>query len=184
MFETTDPYREGAWSHPVQFNAEYIDPDLFWNHDGTTYVATAGTNLQTINLETSTLGKSRRTWNGTTGTFLEGPHLYKKDGYYYLLTAEGGSGLNHFVTIAGSSNVWGLYESYNRNPVLSNRNTLKCFASRRLLQALWPATRIIQPAMSLLILLWSCVGRRIHCLSIASTINFAPKVRDEKVGVT
>lgn len=127
MFKTTDPYRDSAWSDPVQFNAKYIDPDAFWDDDGTAYVATAGTNLQTINLETGALGKSRRIWNGTTGIFLEGPHLYKKDGYYYLMTAEGGSGLNHSVTIARSSKIWGPYESYSRNPVLSNRNTVEYF---------------------------------------------------------
>ena len=53
----------------------------------------------------------------------EGPHIYKKDGWYYLLAAEGGTGLQHMVTIARSRNIDGPFESNPANPVLTNANT-------------------------------------------------------------
>ncbi|EKG11329.1 Glycoside hydrolase family 43 [Macrophomina phaseolina MS6] len=127
IFKSTDPYSDCSWSDPIRYDAKTIDPDIFWDDDGTAYVATAGTNLQTLDTETGVLGEPRVIWNGTTGIYLEGPHLYKKDGYYYLLTAEGGSGLNHSVTMARSTNIWGPYESHPHNPVLTNRNTSAYF---------------------------------------------------------
>ncbi|KAE8369383.1 glycosyl hydrolase [Aspergillus caelatus] len=127
VFKTADPYSDSAWSDPVHYDPISIDPDLFWDDDGVVYVATAGTYLQTIDLKTGTVGQPQQIWNGTTGIFLEGPHLYKKDGYYFLMTAEGGSGMNHSVTIARSRNIWGPYESCPQNPVLTNRNTSEYF---------------------------------------------------------
>lgn len=53
----------------------------------------------------------------------EGPHLYRKDGWYYLLAAEGGTGLGHSVIMARSKNLTGPYESNPANPVLTNANT-------------------------------------------------------------
>ncbi|KAJ6099291.1 hypothetical protein N7467_000826 [Penicillium canescens] len=127
IFNSTNPFSDNAWNVPVQYQAESIDPDLFWDDDGTSYVATAGTNLQTVDVTTGALGEPRRIWNGSTGNFLEGPHLYKKDGFYYLLAAEDGSGLNHSVTIARSKSLWGPYQGYEKNPVLTNRNTSEYF---------------------------------------------------------
>ncbi|CAN9194758.1 hypothetical protein AA0112_g12701 [Alternaria arborescens] len=127
IFKSKDPYNDEAWSDPVRYISDYIDPDLFWDDDGTAYVATSGTYLQTINLETGVFGEPRSIWNGSTGEFLEGPHIYKKDGYYYLLVAEGGSGLNHTVTIARSSDIWGPYEGNPANPILTNVGTSEYF---------------------------------------------------------
>jgi beta-xylosidase len=127
IFKSTDPYDDDAWSEPVRYDAEYIDPDLFWDDDGSAYVASAGTYLQTVNVETGVLGEAKSIWNGTGGGFAEGPHLYKRDGFYYLLTAEGGSGLNHSVVIARSKDILGPYESYRSNPILTNRGTNKYF---------------------------------------------------------
>ena len=49
-------------------------------------------------------------WRGACqGTWAEGPHIYKKDGWYYLLIAEGGTSFNHAVMIAASKNInWSL----------------------------------------------------------------------------
>lgn len=52
----------------------------------------------------------------------EGPHLYKKDGYYYLMNAEGGTGSNHSITISRSRSVWGPYEGNPNNPILTHRH--------------------------------------------------------------
>ncbi|PSN58962.1 hypothetical protein BS50DRAFT_605443 [Corynespora cassiicola Philippines] len=65
IFKTTDPYNDQAWSDPIQYDAKSIDPDLFWDDDGTTYVATAGTYLQIVDLETGTFSEPRQISNGT-----------------------------------------------------------------------------------------------------------------------
>ena len=52
----------------------------------------------------------------------EAPHLYKKDGYYYLIIAEGGTGYTHAVTVARSESITGPYESSKRNPILTHRH--------------------------------------------------------------
>ncbi|KAJ5597989.1 hypothetical protein N7537_008073 [Penicillium hordei] len=127
IFNTTDPFSDDAWTVPIQYNAEFIDPDLFWDDDGAAYVASSGINLQTVDVTTGAMGEPSQIWNGSTGNFLEGPHIYKKDGYYYLLVAEGGSGLNHSVTIARSKDIWGPYQGYENNPVLTNRDTSEYF---------------------------------------------------------
>lgn len=128
VFRTTDPFDEEAWSDPVLFNGTSIDPDLFWDDDGTLYVAQAGIVLQKLDLESGELSQPAVSiWNGTGGASPEGPHLYKKDGFYYLLIAEGGTELNHSITIARSTNIEGPYESYANNPILTNRGTDEYF---------------------------------------------------------
>ncbi|TIA11632.1 hypothetical protein D6C80_07349 [Aureobasidium pullulans] len=128
IFNTTNIYDSSSWSDPVRYDAEYIDPDLFWDSDGTAYVTSAGLNLQRVDLTTAELSSPVNIYNGTAGgTFLEGPHMYKKDGYYYILAAEGGSGVNHTVIVARSRNITGPYESYQNNPVLTNRHTNEYF---------------------------------------------------------
>lgn len=61
----------------------------------------------------------------------EGPHIYIKDDWYYLVIAEGGTGLNHMVTAARSRNLTGPYESNPANPMLTAANV-----SRRIHQIL------------------------------------------------
>lgn len=81
-----------------------------------------------VNLETGQLLTEWQTiWNGTGGLAPEGPHIYHRDGYYYLLAAEGGTGLEHMVTMARSKNVNGPFEANPANPVLSNYNTTSLF---------------------------------------------------------
>ncbi|MGI6231707.1 MAG: family 43 glycosylhydrolase, partial [Prevotella sp.] len=59
-------------------------------------------------------------WSGTGGRYVEGSHIYKKDGYYYLLCSEGGTELAHSLTIARSRNIYGPYESNPDNPIMTN----------------------------------------------------------------
>tara|TARA_R110002003_G_scaffold140_13_gene12828 strand:- start:7378 stop:9108 length:1731 start_codon:yes stop_codon:yes gene_type:complete len=128
LFKTTDPFDDNAWSDPVIFHPDKIDPDLFWDDDGTLYVATQGIVLQTLDLETGALSQPPISlWNGTGGVWPEGPHLYKKDGYYYLLIAEGGTATDHAITIARARNITGPYEAYEGNPILTNRGTQRYF---------------------------------------------------------
>jgi beta-xylosidase len=59
---------------------------------------------------------------GTPLGLTEAPHLYKRDGYYYLLTAEGGTGWNHAVTMARSRDLTGPYELHPDTYILSSRD--------------------------------------------------------------
>ncbi|KAI0427035.1 glycoside hydrolase family 43 protein [Xylaria sp. FL1042] len=128
VFRSTDLFDVGGWSDPVRFETSWrIDPDLFWDDDDTLYVATSGIFLQTLDLDTGTVGNSISIWNGTGGESPEGPHIYKKDSWYYLMIAEGGTALDHAVTIARSKNVTGPYTSYDQNPVLTNRGSDEYF---------------------------------------------------------
>ncbi|KAI1438468.1 glycoside hydrolase family 43 protein [Xylaria sp. CBS 124048] len=128
VFKSPDPFDEPAWSDAVTFQPRNIDPDLFWDDDGKAYVATMSVVLQEINLETGELSQPPVSlWNGTGGVWPEGPHMYKKDGYYYLMIAEGGTSTNHSITIARSQNLLGPYEGYENNPILTNRGTDEYF---------------------------------------------------------
>ncbi|KAM5381422.1 hypothetical protein ACJA88_004497 [Fusarium oxysporum] len=100
-----------------------LDPDIFWDDDGQAYMsyATIGVQQAPVNLTDGTVGQPINIWNGTGGRNAEGPHIYKKDGFYYLMISEGGTELNHCVTISRSTTVTGPYNSYVENPVLTNR---------------------------------------------------------------
>ena len=70
------------------------------------------------------LSASKKLWQGDGGRYPECPHIYKKDGYYYLLISEGGTELAHHLTIARSRNIDGPYESNPKNPILTNCSRL------------------------------------------------------------
>ncbi|KAK0388975.1 hypothetical protein NLU13_2552 [Sarocladium strictum] len=131
VFRTRDPFDDDAWSDPVRFETDKIDPDLFWDDDGKVYVATQGIILQEIDLETGEMSQPPvQLWNGSKGAdtvWPEGPHIYKKDGWYYLLIAEGGTATNHAVTIARAPAIDGPYEQYAANPILTNLGTSEYF---------------------------------------------------------
>ncbi|KAK0623908.1 glycoside hydrolase family 43 protein [Immersiella caudata] len=127
LFRTTNPYDETTWSNAVFFDAPKIDPDLFWDDDGKVYVATHSVVIQEFDLATGRTGPAINIWNGTGGVWPEGPHIYKKDGWYYLMIAEGGTATDHAVTIARAKKVTGPYTGYERNPILTNRKTQEFF---------------------------------------------------------
>jgi xylan 1,4-beta-xylosidase len=68
------------------------------------------------------IGQIYKIFPSTDLDYVEGPHLYKRNGYYYLVTAEGGTGLGHVVTVARSKSLTGPYEVAPNNSVLSSRN--------------------------------------------------------------
>lgn len=120
----------GPWSDPIWLTVGGIDPSLFFEDDGTCYLqgidSTDGRSYicQTLIDPDSgkLLGETRMIWAGTGGRYPEGPHLYKINGMYYLLIAEGGTEYGHMVTIARSQSPWGPFESCPLNPILSHRN--------------------------------------------------------------
>ena len=66
------------------------------------------------------LTPSKKIWNGTGGRYPEGPHIYKKDGWYYLLISEGGTEVAHSITIARSRYIDGPYVGNPANPILTH----------------------------------------------------------------
>lgn len=63
-------------------------------------------------------------WKGAVKGVIwpEGPHLYKIDGYYYLMHAEGGTGPEHSISIARSKKLFQWFEGCPRNPIFTHRN--------------------------------------------------------------
>ncbi|KAK1847196.1 xylosidase arabinofuranosidase [Colletotrichum chrysophilum] len=134
ILTSTDPYDSASWSDPPHFEADGYDSSLFWDDDGQVYVTWAplaevrsGIFQSTIDLNTGNVGKVVNIWNGTGGAAPEGPHVYKKDGFYYLVIAERGTFLNHMVTIARATSVNGPYEANPDNPILTNANSTDYF---------------------------------------------------------
>ncbi|KAE8165908.1 glycosyl hydrolase [Aspergillus tamarii] len=130
VFTSSDPYSDAAWSEPLEFSVRGIDPDIFWDDDGTVYVTSADdARIQhySLDLQTGETGPVNYLWNGTGGASPEGPHLYRKDDFYYLMIAEGGTELNHAETMVRSKNRTGPWELCPHNPILTNRNTTQYF---------------------------------------------------------
>lgn len=114
----------GEWSDPIWLDTPGIDPSLFIDDDGKVYYN--GTHeaiyIRELDLATGELGPRVDIWNGAGGRDPEGPHIYKQDGYYYLLISEGGTTYEHMITMARSRQLEGPYEVYEHNPVLTNRS--------------------------------------------------------------
>lgn len=131
----TSPSIDGEWSDPVFLNSSGFDPSLFHDEDGRQYLVNmlwdhrpghnrfAGIVLQEYSAQLQHLvGDRCLIFRGTGIGFTEGPHLYKRDGYYYLLTAEGGTGWGHAVTLARSRNLTGPYELHPDTYILTARH--------------------------------------------------------------
>ncbi|KAF2465516.1 arabinofuranosidase [Lindgomyces ingoldianus] len=135
IFETNDIWNNDAWSDAVHFNFTGYDTSPFWDDEGNSYIVGShayrvqpGIHLNKVDLKTGKYdGEWTNIWNGTGGLAPEGPHIYKKDGYYYLMIAEGGTGLGHMETIARSKNLYGPYDPNPANPILTNANTTNYF---------------------------------------------------------
>ena len=121
MVTATDP--RGPWSEPVWLEQQGIDPSLYFE-DGRCYMVSNPDNTITLcQIDPRTgrqLTPSIALWQGTGGRYPEGPHIYKKDGYYYLLISEGGTELAHRLTIARSRQIEGPYEANPQNPLLTH----------------------------------------------------------------
>jgi len=127
----------GPWSDPVYLNSSGFDASMFHDDDGKKWLLNmlwdfrngresyfAGIIIQEYDPKTKKLvGPIKNIFKGTNLGVTEGPHIYKLNGYYYLMCAEGGTGLGHAVTLARSKNLFGPYEVQPDNPVLTARNT-------------------------------------------------------------
>lgn len=126
---------DGIWSEPAYIHSRGIDPSLFYDDDGRTWIlnmerehrpwkkVSGGIQLQEINIESlQPKGTVFNIFKGTEMGITEGPNLYKHNGWYYLITAEGGTGWGHAVTVARSRKITGPYELDPENPMLTSRN--------------------------------------------------------------
>ncbi len=136
-FLTTAPSIEGPWSDPVFLNSSGFDPSLFHDDDGRKYLLNMvwdhrpgrhpfyGIALQEFDVSSQALvGKPEIIFKGSAIGLTEGPHLYKRNGYYYLMTAEGGTEYEHAVTLARATDIRGPYELHPENPLLTSANNL------------------------------------------------------------
>lgn len=117
----------GDWSDPVYLNSTGFDPSLF--HDGDKkYLVNMRNGFRGILVQEydhkkhELTGPVHNIFNGTGLGYTEGPHLYKHNGYYYLMVAEGGTGYGHCVTVARSKDIFGPYEVDPQNPMLTSRD--------------------------------------------------------------
>lgn len=123
---------DGDWSEPIYMNSSGFDPSLFHDDDGRKWFLNmlwdpriginsfAGIALQEYDpIQERLVGEVKNIYKGTWLKYVEGPHLYKKDGNYYLITAEGATEFYHAVTVARSSNIDGPYETHPQNPILT-----------------------------------------------------------------
>ncbi len=126
---------DGEWSDPVYLNSSGFDPSLFHDDDGRKYLLNmlwdhrpgqnrfAGIVLQEYSeSQRKLIGDRRLIFEGTSIGFTEAPHLYKRMGYYYLITAEGGTGWGHAVTMARSRSLLGPYELHPDTYILTSRH--------------------------------------------------------------
>jgi xylan 1,4-beta-xylosidase len=123
----------GEWTDPIYLNGSGFDPSLFHDDDGRKWLINmlwdhrlgrnsfAGIVLQEYDPVNRRLtGPVRNIFKGTGLGLTEGPHLYKRNGCYYLLTAEGGTRFEHAVTFARSREITGPYEVHPNNPILTS----------------------------------------------------------------
>ena len=123
-FLTTCGTIDGDWSPPIYMNASGFDPSLFHDEDGKKYWLNMvwdhrqertyfkGIVMQEFDAEAQKLiGPRKLIFPGTETGYTEGPHLYRINGEYYLVVAEGGTGYTHAVSFARAKDIWGPYEA-------------------------------------------------------------------------
>ncbi len=142
FFVTADK-PEGPWSDPVWLpDVTGIDPSLFFDDDGRSYIVFNSDPPDNISLyeghraiwmyefdplEKKTFGEKHLIVNGGTDIskepiWIEGPHIFKVNKYYYLIAAEGGTEINHSEVVFRSKSIKGPFTSYENNPVLTQRH--------------------------------------------------------------
>ncbi|MEV4845990.1 glycoside hydrolase family 43 protein [Micromonospora matsumotoense] len=132
-FLITAPDIAGPWSEPVKLHGRGFDAALFHDDDGTSWLLAmsadwrpgrdrfGGIEIQQYDRAARRLvGRPRILFTGTPVGVTEGPHLYRHDGWYWLITAEGGTSWEHQVTVARSRELFGPYEVDPDGPLLTS----------------------------------------------------------------
>lgn len=141
-FVVTAKDPKGPWSNPVKLpQVNGIDPSFFFDDNGKSYIVFNSIppdniskhdghrtirmfEFDAVNLKVT--GEEKLLINGGTDmakkpVWIEGPHFIKKDGWYYLICAEGGTGYNHSEVVFRSKSPEGPFVSYEKNPILTQR---------------------------------------------------------------
>jgi xylan 1,4-beta-xylosidase len=134
---------DGDWSDPIYMNSSGFDPSLFHDDNGKKYFLNmlwdhrayhnrfSGIVLQEYSpKERKLIGERKLIFKGTPIGFTEAPHLYKRNGYYHLIVAEGGTFWGHAVTMARSKNIEGPYELHPQTYVVTSRDRPECKLQR------------------------------------------------------
>ncbi len=133
----------GPWSDPTYLHeVRGIDPSIFFDDDGKAYIMFNSDapddkplypghrtikmfEFDPINLKV--VGEQKILVNGGVDlskkpVWIEAPHIWKANGWYFLYAAEGGTSVNHSEVILRSKDVWGPYVPYEKNPILTQRH--------------------------------------------------------------
>ena len=140
LVKTEDPF--GDWSDPIWLpNVHGIDPSLFFDDNGKAYIVNndepdggstyeghrAIRGIEYDVEKDKTIGESIMLVNGGVNLsekpiWIEGPHMYKFNGSYYLMCAEGGTSVNHSEVIFKSDSPFGKYTPWDKNPILTQKH--------------------------------------------------------------
>ena len=130
----------GPWSDPIWLPFEGIDPSIYWEGDRAYIVNNRAPNetprydghraiwIQEYDWRAGKMvGESTQLVNGGVDlskkpVWIEGPHIFKKDGWYYLTAAEGGTSVNHSQVVLRSKALRGPYVPFANNPILTQRD--------------------------------------------------------------
>lgn len=132
----TEDIEAGVWSDPVYVNSSGFDASLFHDDDGRSWIVNKDRDFRPRNVDRRSIilqefdlakgqliGKSHVITTGATERrFVEGPHLYKRNGLYYLMTAEGGTGYGHCVALLRSEKIEGPYEPSPYGPLITGQD--------------------------------------------------------------
>ncbi|MGR4877483.1 glycoside hydrolase family 43 protein [Pseudoxanthomonas sp. LARHCG66] len=140
-FVVTARHPAGPWSDPIWLGVSGIDPSLFFDDDGSAWVVHNDVPDGTLRydghravwLQRFDFDKRERVGGrillvdggadpSTNPEHVEGPHIFKHDGWYYLTAAEGGTGEQHAQMIWRSRKLTGPYEAFPGNPSLTQRD--------------------------------------------------------------
>jgi len=191
---------DGDWCDPWYVNSQGFDPTLFHDTDGRKYVANvqwnhrgAGTGvnpahdafdgilLQEWSPDAGLTGPVRNIYAGTPRGLTEAPHIFQRNGYYYLTTAEGGTGYEHAVTLSRSRDIWGPYENHpDLHVICAEGDTARIFRND-------PDALVLIGRES--VGSWfeqSLVARRQehHRYDAQTTVDFAPDTYQKAAGLT
>ncbi len=141
-FVVTAKNPAGPWSNPVRIpQVRGIDPSLFFDEDDKAYIlynSDAPDNKpqysghRTIRMyefdykNLKVVGEEKQLVNGGVDitkkpVWIEGPHILRRNNWYYLYAAEGGTSVNHSEVVFRSKSVWGPYVPYEHNPILTQK---------------------------------------------------------------
>lgn len=124
----------GPWSEPVYLHSMGFDASILHDEDGRKYIVSMDWEtrldyekpgaiclVEYIPTQKCVVDVPKRIYTGGTDRgCIEGPHLYRRGDWYYLICAEGGTGYNHCVTAARARSPWGPYEPDPENPILTS----------------------------------------------------------------